>query len=152
MLMNAIEEVADKFDNAAVVDFSDVADNVENECQNALQEFSDGVHYGKHQEDEDDARDGVKAAARDICEGARSALAQSFSSEDIKAEVCDMLNQAGQVFYKAMIDNKDLFIKEIEEKFKERLDSLKKDLQNKEENIKQAEAALKSLQSFRAKI
>lgn len=148
-LNNAIEEVADTFDNAAVVDFYELANEVKSQCEDALQRNS-YVSYTRCSESEIDARDKVNESARECCESARKEIRDAFSG--VRDDVQTELESAGQKFIDNVVSRKQEFIDEITVKLKEKVDDLERELQNKEANIRATESALNGLKSFRAKL
>ncbi len=149
-LNNAIEEVADTFDNAAVVDFREDVDNVESACDDALQRYSNVPLYQKGVEEEDDAKNEIRENAQACCYNARAAIRDAFSG--VRDDVQTELENAGQKFIDNVVSRKQEFIDEITVKLKEKVDDLERELQNKEANIRATESALNGLKSFRAKL
>lgn len=153
-LMNVIDDVADRFDNAAVLDdhLSDIIQDVKDNCENDLQEYGDDVRYYKCSQSEDEAQADVKSAARELCDGARQALADNFNPSDIRKDVTDVLEGAAEIFKDVITKNKHQFIDEIGSKMQARIAELEQSLNDKENKLKQAETALNALKSFRSKL
>lgn len=151
-LMNVIDDVADRFDNAAVIDLSDVIQLVKDNCENDLQEYGDDVRYYKCSQSEEEAQADVKSAARELCDGARQALADNFNPSDIRKDVTDVLEGAAEIFKDVITKNKHQFIDEIGSKMQARIAELEQSLNDKENKLKQAETALNALKSFRSKL
>ena len=153
-LMNVIDDVADRFDNAAVLDdhLSDIIQDVKDNCENDLQEYGDDVRYYKCSQSEEEAQADVKSAARELCDGARQALADNFNPSDIRKDVTDVLEGAAEIFKDVITKNKHQFIDEIGSKMQARIAELEPSLNDKENKLKQAETALNALKSFRSKL
>ena len=153
-LMNVIDDVADRFDNAAVLDdhLSDIIQDVKDNCENDLQEYGDDVRYYKCSQSEDEAQADVKSAARELCDGARQALADNFNPSDIRKDVTTVLEGAAEIFKDVITKNKHQFIDEIGSKMQARIAELEQSLNDKENKLKQAETALNALKSFRSKL
>lgn len=153
-LMNVIDDVADRFDNAAVLDdhLSDIIQDVKDNCENYLQEYGDDVRYYKCSQSEDEAQADVKSAARELCDGARQALADNFNPSDIRKDVTDVLEGAAEIFKDVITKNKQQFIDAIGSKMQARIAELEQSLNDKENKLKQAETALNALKSFRSKL
>lgn len=153
-LMNVIDDVADRFDNAAVLNdhLSDIIQDVKDNCENDLQEYGDDVRYYKCSQSEVDAKDDVMRAARKLCDGAREALADNFNPSDIRKDVTDVLEGAAEIFKDVITKNKHQFIDEIGSKMQARIAELEQSLNDKENKLKQAETALNALKSFRSKL
>lgn len=153
-LMNVIDDVADRFDNAAVLDdhLSDIIQDVKDNCENDMQEYGDDVRYYKCSQSEDEAQADVKSAARELCDGARQALADNFNPSDIRKDVTTVLEEAAEIFKDVITKNKHQFIDEIGSKMQARIAELEQSLNDKENKLKQAETALNALKSFRSKL
>ena len=151
-LMNVIDDVADRFDNAAVIDLSDVIQLVKDNCEFGLQEYGDDVRYYKCSQSEDEAQADVKSAARELCDGARQALADNFNPSYIRKDVTDVLEEAAEIFKDVITKNKHQFIDAIGSKMQARIAELEQSLNDKENKLKQAETALNALKSFRSKL
>lgn len=148
-LICVINEVADNFDNAAELDFSDIVSTVEETCEDVLQQ-NNRVSYTKRSESQEDAVAKVRDSARECCERARTGIRGAFA--DVRNGVTKRLNSAGQVFKNVVYERKGEFIDEIKDKLEARINKLEEDLHDKEANIHANESALQSLKSFRAKL